>query len=203
MKFTSRGLALALLLGLSPAAVLVAHAARDHSWQMSADTRARLQDGKLAAAKAALRLTPEQEKLWAPIEEQVRGLYKLRGDRLAKRAERRKDDDEDDARPRRDMSERYEEMASRMKDRSDRMSAFSNAFKPFFASLTDEQKDVIGPVMRDLRVVRVSGGKMRKRAWMRRWHQHQRRMRDDRADTPSATPKADTGASTAPAPAQP
>lgn len=185
MRFTKKGIALALLIGLSPAAVFVAQAARDGHWKMSADARERLQDGRIAAAKATLKLTPEQEKLWAPVEEQVRSAYKARADRHAarkkrkeeRRAERRNDDDKSDRkRERRNIAERYERMAKRLSEKSERMSAFSSAFSPFYASLSDEQKDVIGPVMRDLKVMGKRGhrGRHHKRwhdgGWGKRWH---------------------------------
>lgn len=178
MKFTKKGIALALLIGLSPAAVFVAQAARDgHHWKMSADARERLQEGKIAAAKAALKLSSEQEALWAPVEEQVRASYKARAERRAerkkrkeeRRAERKKDDDKADRkRERRNIAERYERMAKRMSERAERLSAFSSAFSPFYASLSDEQKDVIGPVMRELKVAGKHG---HRRGWHhKRWH---------------------------------
>ena len=129
MKLMSRGLALALVLGVSPVAVLVAHAAREGGWQMSAESMERLQEGKLAAARAALKLSPDQEKLWAPIEEQVRALYKERSERRAERQKRReerraerKDGDQKSAegrRERRNIAERYERMAKRMSERAE------------------------------------------------------------------------------------
>ena len=183
MKTMSRGLALALLIGVSPAAVLVAQAARDGGWKMSPESRERLQDGKIAAAKATLKLTPDQEKLWAPIEEQVRTMYKERADKRAerqkrredRRAEREKDGDKGgdkagETRERGNVAERYERMAKRLGDRADKMKAFSSAFSPFYASLTDQQKEVVGPAMRQLRVAQLSGGH---RGWGHRgggWH---------------------------------
>lgn len=183
MKTMSRGLALALLIGVSPAAVLVAQAARDGGWKMSPESRERMQDGKIAAAKATLKLTPDQEKLWAPIEEQVRTMYKERADKRAerqkrreeRRAEREKDGGKDsdragEARHRGNVAERYERMAKRLSDRADKMKAFSSAFSPFYASLTDQQKEVVGPAMRQLRVAQLGGGH---RGWGHRgggWH---------------------------------
>lgn len=179
MKITSRGLALALVLGASPVAVLVAQAARDNGWGMSAESRERMQEGKLAAAKATLKLTPDQEKLWAPIEEQVRAQYKERADERAERQKRREErranrdkagedkgaEKSADKASRPNIAQRYERMAETMGKRADRMKAFSSAFSPFFATLTEEQKDVIGPVMRDLRVAQMG-----KRGHHKHWH---------------------------------
>lgn len=173
MKIMSRGLALALLIGVSPAAVLVAQAARDGGWKMSAESRERLQDGRLAAAKASLKLTPDQEKLWAPIEEQVRAQYKERAEKRAerqkrreeRRAERNKDEKSAETRPRSNIAERYERMSQRLSERADKMKAFSASFSPFYASLTDQQKEVVGPVMREFKVAKLGGGRHGHRGW--------------------------------------
>jgi hypothetical protein len=173
MTRISRGLALALLIGVSPAAVLVAQAARDGGWKMSPEARERLQDGRIAAAKAALKLTPDQEKLWAPVEEQVRQSYKDRAEKRAehqkkreeRKAEREKGEKSAESRPRPNIAERYERQSQRLSERADKMKAFSSAFSPFYASLSDEQKDVAGPVMRDLRVARLGGGRHGHRGW--------------------------------------
>lgn len=178
MKHMSRGLALALLIGVSPVAVVVAQAARDGGWNMSAESRERLQEGKIAAAKATLKLSPDQEKLWAPIEDQVRGVYKERAEKRAerqkrreeRRADREKSEGKGDKREQRNLAERYERIAKRLSDRADKMKAFSTAFSPFYATLSDEQKQVVGPVMHDLRVASHMGGGGR--GWGHRggWH---------------------------------
>lgn len=184
MKNMSRGVALALLIGVSPVAVLVAQAARDGGWKMSPEAGERLQDGKIASAKATLKLTADQEKLWSPIEEQVRTMYKERADKRAerqkrreeRRAEREKAGDSKSAdskggegRQSANIAERYERMAKRMTERADKMKTFSSAFSPFYASLTAEQKEVVGPAMRELRVAQMGGGH---RGWGHRggWH---------------------------------
>ena len=209
MKFTKKGIALALLIGLSPAAVFVAQAARDgHHWKMSDDARERMHEGRIAAAKATLKLSAEQEKLWAPVEEQVRAAYKARAERHAerkkrkeeRRAERKKDDDKSDRkRERRNIAERYERMAKRMSEKSSMMTAFSSAFSPFYASLSEEQKDVIGPVMRDLKVAGKHGhrrGWHHKRwndgGWGKRWH-HGKGDHDKRHGKADAADEAPSG----------
>lgn len=147
-----------------PATIAVAKAV-DHrgGWnQMSPEMRARLDEGKLAMAKTALKLSADQEKLWAPVEAQVRTFFK---DRDAKMAERMKMRDErraaraddksdgktgDSAKKRPDMAERLDKMTQNMSERAERMKAFAGAFKPFYASLSDEQKEVLRPLARDL-----------------------------------------------------
>ncbi len=112
-------------------------------------------------AKTALKLNPEQEKLWAPVEAEVRNAFKARAehraDREKMREERRKEreastdgKDAKDTAKTRDMSERIEQMSTRMSERAERMKAFAAAFKPFYASLSDEQKEVMRPLLRDL-----------------------------------------------------
>ena len=41
-------------------------------------------------------------------------------------------------------------MSTRLSERADRMKAFSSAFTPFYASLSDEQKDVLRPLVHEL-----------------------------------------------------
>ena len=153
MKNLSRG-AWAGLAALTAIPVTVAIAATmEHGrWhEMSPETRARLDEGKLAMAKAALKLNPDQEKLWTPIETHVRDAFKLRDtkreDWKTIREQREKDRAEN-KRP--DMSERIDKMSHKMSERADRMKAFAGSFKPFYASLSDEQKDVLRPLMHDL-----------------------------------------------------
>lgn len=135
-----------------PATLAVAATAEKAGWhQMSAETRARLDEGKLAMVKAALKLTPDQEKLWTPIEVQVRAAFK---DREAKQAEHKamREDMEklraEGKRP--DMAERLDKMSQRMSERAEKLKTFSGAFKPFYAALSDEQKDVLRPLAHDL-----------------------------------------------------
>lgn len=163
LKMT-RGAMLALTaLVAVPVGFAVAKPGDHRGWHaMSPETRARLDDGKLAMAKTALRLTPDQEKLWAPVEAEVKAMFKARTDKMAERQKIREErnkaredrkagsDDKttDTARP--DISERIEKMSTDMSERAERMKAFSGAFKPFYAALTDEQKQVLRPLMRDM-----------------------------------------------------
>jgi LTXXQ motif family protein len=153
MKKLSRGAWIAIAAASAiPATVAIAKTVEHAGWrQMTPETRARLEEGRLAMAKAALKLSPDQEKLWAPIETQVRAAFK---DREAKRADREKMREEREkdraANKRPDMAERFAKMSQNMGDRAERMKAMSGAFTPFYASLSDEQKDVLRPLVRDL-----------------------------------------------------
>src|SRR4029077_10045036 len=58
-------------------------------WQPSAADRAAFADARIAALHAGLKLTPDQEKLWPPIENVLKDLAQKRTDRFEKmRAER-------------------------------------------------------------------------------------------------------------------
>ncbi|HET6390184.1 Spy/CpxP family protein refolding chaperone [Hyphomicrobium sp.] len=151
MKTLSRGtwIALAAVIAV-PATIAIAKPGE----KMSPETRTRLQEGKLAMVKTALQLTPDQEKLWAPVETQVREGFKARQaarEEWKKKIEERKAEQEKGGEQKRaDLADRIQKMSQRMSERADRMKAFSAAFSPFYASLTDEQKDVLRPLMKQL-----------------------------------------------------
>ena len=93
-------------------------------------------------AKAALKLSDTQLKLWAPLEEQIRAAM---ADRAKARAER---EQARQAVPSKDLPERLELRSQAMTQRAERMKAFTAAFKSLYASLTDEQKPLAGLVLR-------------------------------------------------------
>ena len=61
---------------------------------MSPEDRAAFADARIAAVKAGLKLTPDQEKLWPPVEAAVRDFAKMRIDRANARMNAEKDDAE-------------------------------------------------------------------------------------------------------------
>ena len=152
MKTLSRGtwIALAAVIAV-PATIAIA---KPGDKMMTPETRSRLEEGKLAMVRTALKLTPEQEKLWAPVETQVREGFKARQaarEEWKKKIEERKAEKEKGGEPKRaDLGERVEKMSQRMSERAERMKSFSTAFGPFYASLTDDQKDVLKPLMRHM-----------------------------------------------------
>lgn len=155
MKNLSRGTWLALAAAAAvPATVAIAATGDRAGWQMTPETRSRLQEGRLAMVKAALQLNGDQEKLWAPVETQVRDTFKAREEHRAewkKKMEEREADKTAGAEQKRpDLADRFQKMSQRMSERADRMKAFATAFSPFYASLSDEQKDVLRPLMRQL-----------------------------------------------------
>lgn len=146
-----------------PAGVAIARHGDHGGWhRMSPQARERLDEGKLAMAKTALKLNPEQDKLWAALEMEIRAGFKMRAERMAEREkmreERRKERDDDKgaggkdgaAAGKPDIAERINKMSQHMSERAERMKAFAAAFTPFYASLSDEQKEVMRPLLRDL-----------------------------------------------------
>jgi len=157
MNSLSRGtwLALAAVVAV-PATVAIAKTTDRMGWRMTPETRSRLEDGRIAMVKAALQLNADQEKLWAPVESTVRDAFKVREEKRAEWAKKREERKAEKASgdkhegKRADLAERYEKMSQRLSDRAERMKSFSTAFKPFYASLSDEQKDVLRPLMHQL-----------------------------------------------------
>ena len=132
----------AVLIAAIPAGIALAQApVMIHRERPSADTIARLQEGRIAMAKAALKLSDPQLKLWVPVEEQIRAAI---ADRAKARAER----EARQGAPTKDLVERLEQRSQAMTQRAERMKAFTAAFKSLYASLTDEQRPVAGLVLR-------------------------------------------------------
>lgn len=120
---------------------------------MTPEMRARLLDGRIAGAKAALRLNDAQAKLFAPVEEQIRANAAFRQKRMeefrAAMDARRNQASGDQAKqaPTPSLAERLERRAQMMSDGADRMKAFAAAFKPFYDSLSDDQKALTGMLL--------------------------------------------------------
>jgi hypothetical protein len=161
-------LAPAVLAAVIPAGVVLAQQAQPQpsepaqkrEWperpRLSPDAMKRLQEGRLegriAEIKEALKLNDAQLKLWAPVEQQLRASFAARQQarqQFRDRMEQRRQQGsaaQDLALP-----DRLDRVAKRMSERAQRMQAFTEAFKPFYTALSDEQKAVAGVVLRDLR----------------------------------------------------
>ncbi len=115
------------------------HGAQRGRWQRpSPELRQRMIDGRLAGAKAALRLSPDQEKLWSPVEQVIREnaaerarwreeMHKLR----AERGERG------------NLVEGLERISQRTAARATELKRLADAMKPLYGTLSDEQKQVL------------------------------------------------------------
>jgi hypothetical protein len=113
-------------------------------------------------AKTALKLSPDQEALWAPVEAKIRAGFderrKSREAWQAKREERRADKKakgedgnkgEQLALPERieKRSERLTKQAAKLNERAAKAKEFSEVLKPLYASFSEEQKAVAGRVL--------------------------------------------------------
>lgn len=122
--------------------------------RLSPDAMKRLQEGRLegriAEIKQTLKLSDAQLKLWAPVEQQMRTGHAARQqarDEFRQRMQERRQ--QGTSQP--SLSDRLDRMTKRATERAQRLQAFNEAFKPFYASLSDEQKAVAGIVLRDAR----------------------------------------------------
>src|SRR5437588_4204814 len=107
--------------------------------RMSPEDRAALTDARIAAVKAGLKLTPDQEKLWPPVEAAVRGFAKLRIDRANARMNAERNDQQDAQTP--------DNPVARLRERADNMAASAAAMKgiadaadPLYKTLDEGQK---------------------------------------------------------------
>lgn len=110
---------------------------------LSPEVRARLFDGRMAMIKGALRLDEAQLKLWAPVEAQLRASFAARQGARTEREEMRRQGGE---RP--SIAERLDRRSKRLVERAERAKALAEAFRPFHASLGDEQRAVARLVLR-------------------------------------------------------
>jgi zinc resistance-associated protein len=113
--------------------------AQDHSpdrvhrghFYMSAEDRAALVDARVAALKAGLRLTPDQDPKWAPFEQALRNFSKVRGER---REARRNEA------PASDPVERLQRRADATTKVGAALKQLSDATTPLYQSLNESQK---------------------------------------------------------------
>jgi hypothetical protein len=107
--------------------------------RMSPEDRAAFTDARIAAVHAGLKLSADQEKLWAPVEAAVRDFAKLRADRANARMNARPDDKADQQTP--------DDLVAHLRERADNMAASAVALKkiadaadPLYKTLDDGQK---------------------------------------------------------------
>jgi zinc resistance-associated protein len=108
-------------------------------------------DAKLIGMKAVLKLTPEQEKMWAPFENAVRDGMKMRMDMMKMRMETMgamREKMQSGQRPSPvDMMMR---MSDHLAKASEAIKRVADAARPLYDSLNDEQKSQFGPLLRML-----------------------------------------------------
>ena len=101
-----------------------------------------LLDAKLAGMKAALKLTPDQDKLWSPFESAVRDAVKARREAMRERMD-------GDERP--SPIERLNQMSDHLAKASSRLKLVADAAKPLYDGLDETQQRHFGPLLKTLR----------------------------------------------------
>jgi hypothetical protein len=112
--------------------------------RLSAEDHAAFTDARIAALKAGLKLTAEQEKNWPAVETAMRDLAKQRADRIAARRDGR--NAQAQARP--DAMERLRRAADAMTERAAGLKKLADAADPLYKSLDDGQKHRFAVLMR-------------------------------------------------------
>jgi hypothetical protein len=122
-------------------------------------------DARIAALRAGLRLTAEQEKLWPAVEDAVRGLVKQRREQMREWRESRGE-------RRDDIPALIRGMAERQAARAEALRRLADAAAPLHATLDEAQKRRLPALMRGLRPRGMMGGGRRGE------HRHHWRERD-------------------------
>lgn len=102
--------------------------------RMTAEDAQAFADARIAALKAGLKLTPEQEKNWPAVETAIRDIAKARFDRMQARREARGQNRE------RDPIERLRQRANAMEQNAAGLKRLADASEPLYKSLDDAQK---------------------------------------------------------------
>lgn len=160
-KIILAGVAVAALAGST--AVYAQHRGWDHGGEgrgfgrhsrMSAEDRLAFLDARIAAVKAGLKLTPDQEKNWPAVETAVRDFARQRIDR---------------ANASTDQQQPQEDPVARLRERADRMAAtaaglkkIADAADPLYKTLDEGQK-------RRLTFLTRMGGHHRSGGWGERF----------------------------------
>jgi hypothetical protein len=138
-KFAIAGIAALAIAGSTAVYAQYQHRPWFHEhMRMNPEDRAALTDARIAAVKAGLKLTPDQEKLWPPVEAAVRDLAKLRIDRANARMNAGRDSQD---------AQKPDDPVARLRERADAMAATAAAMKktadvadPLYKTLDDGQK---------------------------------------------------------------
>ena len=111
--------------------------------RLSAADLENLTDARIEIVKAALQLTPDQEKLWPPIEDAIRARAKDRQARIAiavERARELRDRSRIEVLRDRNPIEFMKRRADRLAQRSADLKRLAEAWEPLYQTLTPEQK---------------------------------------------------------------
>lgn len=147
--------ATAVFIALSPCAYADPPRDKDKISRLNAEDRKALIDARIGIVKAALQLTPEQEKYWPAVEEAIRSRAKDRQERVSERAAALRDRSTleivKDRSPVKFLNRRADALAERSAD----LKKLASAWEPLYNSLSQEQKRRMGfltiLVLRELR----------------------------------------------------
>jgi zinc resistance-associated protein len=117
----------------------------------SADDLSAFTDARIAAMKAGLRLTPDQDKNWPAFEQAYRNLAKLRTDRIVARREGTQQ-------PPADMLDGLQQRADSMIRGAVAFKQLSDSAAPLYRSLDEAQKQRFAILARMLRPMPMRGG---------------------------------------------
>jgi len=109
-------------------------AAEHEHWRPGPEDLKAFTDARVAALKAGLQLTPEQEKKWPAVEQAIRDMVKARQERMVAWRERAKDEKGEDA------IARLRARADAMTQRAAELRKFADTAEPLYQSLNDDQK---------------------------------------------------------------
>lgn len=111
--------------------------------RLNAAERSNLTDMRVDLVKAALQLTPDQEKLWPPVESAIRARAEDRKARIAKIQEtvgRRVDESRVDALRNRDPIAFLQRRSEALAQRSADLDKLAEAWQPLYKTLSTEQR---------------------------------------------------------------
>jgi hypothetical protein len=154
----------------------------ENQWKPSPADRAAFASARVAALHAGLALTPEQEKLWPPVESVLKDIAQKREARLDEMRAAREAAREKGTRP--DAMERLRRGADFMTQAGADLKRLADAAQPLYDKLDDSQKQRLERLVRQGMHERMHAG-MRERAehrfaeWRDRFD-HWRRGDDDR-----------------------
>ena len=109
-------------------------AAPEHEhWRPGPEDLKAFTDARVAALKAGLQLTPDQEKKWPAVEQAIRDMAKARQERMADWREHSKGE-------KADAIARIRARADAMTQRATDLRKLADAAEPLYQSLSDDQK---------------------------------------------------------------
>jgi zinc resistance-associated protein len=127
---------------------------QERGFRPSAEDTTAMTDARVAALKAGLQLTAEQQKNWPAVETAIRDLAKARADRMKERADRfaarreARHGGDNTQTGGRDFVDRLRQGADAMNARAAGLKKLADAAEPLYKSLDDGQKHRFAMLLR-------------------------------------------------------